>query len=196
MSAQAARIDRGREAKPNGWWGMAVFVATEATLFGAFVGTYFYLRFKSPVWPQGGLPEPKVVVPLVMAGVLLSSSIPMQLASHATGAGRLAATRAWLLLALVVQAGYFAYEVHDFADQLQVFDLTVNAYSSIHYTLLGAAHAHVALGLLLDVWLLAKLAMGLTRYRVHATQAIALYWHVVNVITLVVTLTLVSAAIG
>ena len=182
--------------RPTAWWGMLMFVATEATLFGAFVGTYFYLRFKSPVWPQGGLPEPKVVVPLVMAGVLLSSSIPMQLASNAAGAGRLAATRAWLLLALVVQAGYFAYEVHDFADQLQVFDLTVNAYSSIHYTLLGAAHAHVALGLLFDLWLLGKLATGLTRYRVRATEAITLYWHAVNVITLVVTVTLVSAAIG
>jgi heme/copper-type cytochrome/quinol oxidase subunit 3 len=182
--------------RPTAWWGMLVFVATEATLFGAFVGTYFYLRFKSPVWPQGGLPEPKVVVPLVMAAVLLSSSIPMQLASSAAGTGRLAATRAWVLLALVVQAGYFAYEVHDFADQLQVFDITVNAYSSIHYTLLGAAHAHVALGLLFDLWLLSKFATGLTRYRVRATEAIALYWHAVNVITLVVTVTLVSAAIG
>jgi heme/copper-type cytochrome/quinol oxidase subunit 3 len=182
--------------RPTAWWGMLMLVATEATLFGAFVGTYFYLRFKSPVWPQGRLPEPKVVVPLVMAAVLLSSSIPMQLASSAAGTGRLAATRAWILLALVVQAGYFAYEVHDFADQLQVFDLTVNAYSSIHYTLLGAAHAHVALGLLFDLWLLSKLARGLTRYRVRATDAIALYWHAVNVITLVVTVTLVSAAIG
>jgi heme/copper-type cytochrome/quinol oxidase subunit 3 len=182
--------------RPTAWWGMLMFVATEATLFGAFVGTYCFLRFKSPAWPQGGLPEPTVVVPLVMAGVLLSSSIPMQLASNAAGAGRLAATRAWILLALVVQAGYFAYEVHDFADQLQVFDITVNAYSSIHYTLLGAAHAHVALGLLFDLWLLAKLVTGLTRYRVRATEAIALYWHAVNVITLVVTLTLVSAAIG
>lgn len=182
--------------RPTAWWGMLIFVASEATLFGAFVGTYFYLRFKSPVWPQGGLPEPKVVVPLVMADVLLSSSIPMQLASNAARAGRLAATRGWILLALVVQAGYLAYEVHDFADGLQVFDVSRNAYSSIYYTLLGADHGHVALGLLFSLWLLAKLATGLTRYRVHATQAIALYWHVVNVITLVVTLTLVSAAIG
>lgn len=182
--------------RPTAWWGMLIFVATEATLFGAFVGTYFYLRFKSPAWPPDGLPDPKVVVPLVMAGVLLTSSIPMQLASDAAGAGRVAATRAWILLALVIQAGYFAYGVHDFSDQLQVFDITRNAYSSIHYTLLGADHAHVALGLLFNLWLLAKLATGLTRYRVRATQAIALYWHAVNVITLVVTVTLASAAIG
>jgi cytochrome c oxidase subunit 3 len=182
--------------RPTAWWGMLIFVASEATLFGAFIGTYFYLRFKSPAWPPDGLPEPKVVVPLVMTAVLLSTSIPMQLASSAAQAGRLAATRAWILLALVVQAGYFAYQVHDFADQLRVFDISHNAYSSIYYTLLGADHAHVALGLLFNLWLLWKLARGLTRYRVHATQAIALYWHAVNVLTLVVTLTLLSGAIG
>jgi cytochrome c oxidase subunit III len=182
--------------RPTGWWGMLILVASEATLFGAFIGTYFYLRFKSPAWPPDGLPEPKVVVPLVMTAVLLSTSIPMQLASSAAQAGRLAATRAWILLALVVQAGYFAYQVHDFADQLRVFDISHNAYSSIYYTLLGADHAHVALGLLFNLWLLWKLARGLTRYRVHATLAIALYWHAVNVLTLVVTLTLLSGAIG
>jgi cytochrome c oxidase subunit 3 len=182
--------------RPTAWWGMLIFVASEATLFGAFIGTYFYLRFKSPAWPPDGLPEPKVVVPLVMTAVLLSTSIPMQLASSAAQAGRLAATRAWILLALVMQAGYFAYQVHDFADQLRVFDISHNAYSSIYYTLLGADHAHVALGLLFNLWLLWKLARGLTRYRVHATQAIALYWHAVNVLTLVVTLTLLSGAIG
>ena len=181
--------------RPTAWWGMLILVASEATLFGAFIGTYFYLRFKSPAWPPDGLPEPKVVVPLIMTGVLLSTSIPMQLASNAARAGIVAATRAWILLALVVQAGYFAYEVHDFADQLRVFDITHNAYSSIYYTLLGADHAHVALGLLLDLWLLWKLTGGLTRYRVQATQAIAFYWHAINVLTLVVTLTLLSAAI-
>jgi len=182
--------------RPTAWWGMLIFVASEATLFGAFVGTYFYLRFKNPAWPPDGLPEPKVVVPLVMTAVLLSTSIPMQLASSAAQAGRLAATRSWILLALVVQAGYFAYQVHDFADQLRDFDISHNAYSSIYYTLLGADHAHVALGLLFNLWLLWKLARGLTRYRVHATQAIVLYWHAVNVLTLVVTLTLLSGAIG
>jgi cytochrome c oxidase subunit III len=182
--------------RPTAWWGMLILVASEATLFGAFIGTYFYLRFKNPAWPPDGLPEPKVVVPLIMTGVLLSTSIPVQLASNAARAGRLAATRAWILLALVVQAGYFAYEVHDFDDQLRVFDITHNAYSSIYYTLLGADHAHVALGLLFNLWLLWKLAGGLTRYRVHATQAIAFYWHAINALTLVVTLTLLSAAIG
>jgi heme/copper-type cytochrome/quinol oxidase subunit 3 len=184
-----------RLGRPAAWWGMMIFVASEATLFGAFVGTYFYLRFKSPAWPPDGIPEPKVVVPLILVACLVATSVPMQLASQAAQAGRLAATRLLILAALVVQCGYLAYEVHDFRDQLQAFDISRDAYSSIYYTLLGADHAHVFVGVLFNLWLLWKLAHGFTTYRVNAVQAVAWYWHAVNVITVVVLLTLLSARI-
>jgi heme/copper-type cytochrome/quinol oxidase subunit 3 len=174
---------------------MLILIASEATLFGAFIGTYYYLRFKSTAWPPDGIPEPKVLVPLILVGCLLVTSVPMQLAWQSARAGRLAAARALILLALTVQAGYFAYEVHDFADQLGRFQVSRDAYSSIYYTLLGADHAHVFLGLLLDVWLLWKLARGLTTYRVNAAQAIAWYWHAVNLLTLVVIGTILSASV-
>ena len=194
MSGYSAAVER--PSKPSAWWGMVMLIASEATLFGAFIGTYFYFRFRAPQWPPDGIPEPRVVVPLILLAVLLAGSVPMHLASQAASAGRVGAARLFVLAALVLQAGYFAWAVHDFSDQLQTFDVTRDAYSSIYYVLLGAAHAHVALGILFDLWLLGKLARGLTMYRVHATQAIAFYWHAVNVITLVVTLTLLSAAIG
>lgn len=194
MSGYSATVER--PSKPAAWWGMVILIASEATLFGAFIGTYWYLRFRAPQWPPAGIPEPRVVVPLILLAVLLAGSIPMHLASQAAQARRLAATRLFVLAALLLQAGYFAWAVHDFSDQLQTFDITLNAYSSIYYVLLGAALAHVALGILFDLWLLGKLVRGLTTYRVHATQAIALYWHAVNVIALLVTLTLLSAAIG
>jgi cytochrome c oxidase subunit III len=188
-----SRALRARLGPPAAWWGMLILIASEGMLFAAFIATYYYLRFTSPEWPQGGLPAPKVLVPLILVGCLVATSVPMQLASLAARAGRLAATRLFLLGALLVQAGYFAYEVHDFQDQLRKFDIGRNAYSSIYYTLLGADHAHVALGILFDLWLLGKLATGLTTYRANATQAIAWYWHAVNLITLVVIGTLLSA---
>ena len=192
MSAYAERP--ARAGRPAAWWGMVMLIASEATLFGAFVGTYYYLRFTSRSWPPDGLPKPQLVVPLVMVAVLASASAPMQLASAAARAGRLAATRLFLVAALIVQAGYFAYEANDMGDQLRHrFAISRDAYSSIYYVLLGADHAHVFLGLLFDLWLLWKLARGLTRYRVNATQAIAWYWHAVNVLTLVVIGTLLSA---
>ena len=196
MSEGAAAVPRAaptRRSPPAGWWGMVILIASEATLFAVFVAAYFYLRFTSPEWPQGGLPEPKALVPLILVACLAATSIPMQLASRAARAGRVAATRLFVASALVVQAGYLAYSIHDFGDQLEVFGIGRNGYSSIYYTLLGADHAHVAVGILFNLWLLGKLVTGLTTYRANGAQAIAWYWHAVNTITLVVILTLLSA---
>jgi cytochrome c oxidase subunit 3 len=179
--------------RPAAWWGMVILVASEATLFGSFIGSYYFLRFHTAAWPPGGIPEPAFVVPLILLACLVATSIPMHFAAKAAQAGRLRATCVLVSIVLLVQAGYFAYEVHDFADQLHRFDITRNAYSSIYYTLLGADHAHVLIGALFNLWLLGKLARGFTRYRVNAVLAITFYVHAVNVLTIVVFGTLLSA---
>ena len=184
-----------RRSPSKAWWGMAMFVASESALFAMMIGSYFLLRFKNLHWPPHGIPEPKVVVPLVLLGVILATSAPMYLAVAAGRAGQLGRARAFLLLALVVQSGYFAMQVHEYADDLSRFQPSEHAYASIYYTLLGADHAHVALGLLFDVWLLTKLIGGFTGYRLKALSAIAFYWYAVSVITLAVTLTILSAAV-
>lgn len=184
-----------RPGPSKAWWGMAMFVASESALFAMMIGSYFYLRFKNLHWPPQGIPEPKVVVPLVLLGVLLTTSAVMQLAVTAGRAGRLGRTRALLLLALVVQAGYFAMQVHEYAGDLTRFQPADHAYASIYYTLLGADHAHVAVGILFNLWLLAKLLRGFTGYRLRALTAIAFYWHAVNAITVAVTLTVLSATL-
>jgi heme/copper-type cytochrome/quinol oxidase subunit 3 len=182
-------------SRPAGWWGMMMLVAAESTLFGCFIGTYFFLRFTTPAWPPAGVPSPSVAVPLALAFVLASTSVPMTLALRAARAANLARARLSILVALVIQAGYFAYEVHDFGWQLRRFTPQTDAYGSIYFTMLGADHAHVAVGLLLDAWLLLKLARGLTRYRLVATWAITVYWYAVSLITLAVVGTLLSARV-
>jgi heme/copper-type cytochrome/quinol oxidase subunit 3 len=185
-------VEPRRVARPNGWWGMAVFVATEATLFGTLVGTYFYLRFRTPHWPPPGVPEPKVVVPLVLTGVLVLTSIPMQLAFASARRGRLSGARVALLVALIVQSGYLAMQIHLFMDDLHTFSPNATAYASIYFTLLGAHHLHVLVGILLNAWLLLRFLGGLTNYRLVALQATTFYWHFINALAIVVTLTQVS----
>ncbi len=174
-------------------WGMAMLVASEGTLLVGLIASYYYLRFSTATWPPRSDPRPEVVIPLVLVGVLATTSLPLQLAAFAARAGRLAATRLCLLWALVIQVGYLVYEVHDFARQVHHDPISTDAYSSIYFTLLGADHAHVAVGILLTVWLLWKLARGLTMYRLNAVQVVAFYWHAVNLLTLVITGVLLSA---
>jgi cytochrome c oxidase subunit III len=194
-AADVAAVARARRGPSAAWWGMAMFVATEATLFAVMIASYFYLRFKNLQWPPQGIPEPKLALPLGMLALLVATSVPVQLASRAGRAGRLPAVRTFLLLAFVGQAAYLGVSIHEYADDLQRFTPHTHAYGSIYFTLLGADHAHVGLGLLLSLWLLAKLARGMTLYRFNALQAISFYWHAVNVLTVVVTLTVLSPAL-
>jgi heme/copper-type cytochrome/quinol oxidase subunit 3 len=174
-------------------WGMAMFIASEATLLLGMIASYYYLRFTTPKWPPPPDPRPEVVIPLILVGVLATTSIPMQLAAYAARRGRLLATRLFLLWALTIQIGYLVYEAHDYLRQVHHDPIQTDAYSSIYFTLLGADHGHVAIGILLVLWLLWKLLRGLTMYRLNAVQAIAFYWHIVNVLTLVITGVLLSA---
>jgi heme/copper-type cytochrome/quinol oxidase subunit 3 len=184
-----------RTGPPTAFWGMLMLIASEGVLFGAMIGTFFYLRFNHRAWPLPGDPRPAVVVPLILVACLTVSGVLMHLAWRAVRVGRLGATRLLLVTALVIQTGYFAYEVHDFADELRRLPISRDAYSSIHFTLLGADHAHVFVGLLLNLWLLGKLARGLTTYRANAVHAITWYWIFVVVLTWVVIGTLLSAAV-
>jgi heme/copper-type cytochrome/quinol oxidase subunit 3 len=174
---------------------MALFVATEATLFGTLIGSYFYLRFNYVHWPPPGVPVPGVALPLILTAVLVATALPIQAAVDAAHDARRA--RAWWLiaLALLVQTGYFAMQVHLLAGDIPKVDPQASSYGSIYVTLVGAAHAHVFIGLLLDLWLLARLATGLTNYRLVGLRVIAFYWYFVYAVSVAVVLTQISPAL-
>jgi cytochrome c oxidase subunit III len=182
-------------ALPNGWWGAAAFVATEASLFGALLATYFYLRFQAPAWPPPGIESPDVALPLALTGALVLTTGPMFVAARAAVAGRLRAAWTALAIAGAVQAGYLAVQIVLFADDVAKLSPRDSAYASIYLTLLAVHHAHVLLGILMVAWLLARLLWGLTSYRVTGVRAVALYWYFVAAVGVLVTLTQVSPSL-
>ncbi len=184
-----------RVAKPNGWWGMAVFVATEATLFGTLIGSYYDLRFNAAHWPPPGVPDPKVTLPLILLAVLVSTSVPVQLASNLARARRIRGAQLALLCALALQSVYFALQIHLYVDDLHRFTPQGSAYGSIYFTLVGAHHAHVVVGILLEAWFLLRLLGGVTSYRAVGLQATAFYWHAVNVLAVAVTIVQLSPSL-
>src|SRR5262249_49242185 len=115
-------------AKPNGWWGMAAFVTTEATLFGVLFGTYIYLRFRAVRWPPPGSPDPKAALPLVLAVVLAATIVPMALAARAAQRGLARRASLLILVALVVQCAYFGVALHEFSHDLDRFTPQSGAY--------------------------------------------------------------------
>jgi heme/copper-type cytochrome/quinol oxidase subunit 3 len=188
MTAAASR----RAARPSGWYGMLILVATEASLFGTLMASYVYLRFQTKTWPPRGVPMPAVTAPVVLALVLVASAVPMAFAARAAGRGARKAALVGIAVALVVQAVYLGFQFHLYADDLDRFRPSANGYASIYFTLLAIHHIHVAVGILLDLFLLARLSRRLTTYRRTAVSAIAFYWYFVAVVGLFVTATITS----
>jgi heme/copper-type cytochrome/quinol oxidase subunit 3 len=178
----------------SGILGVLVFAATEATLFGTLIATYFYLRLNADAWPPQGVEAPALARPVALTAALVLTTAPLLLAAAAAARGRRA--RAWLLVlgATVVQAGYLAWQIVLYFDDLSKFAPDETTYGSIYFTLLGTHHIHVAIGLLLDLWVLARVAAGLTSYRVTTVRVVAIYWVLVNAVAVLVTATQVSAA--
>ena len=185
----AARVAQQRRAAPSGWWGMILLIATEFTLFGSLIASYFYLRFQSSAWPPAGIDSPSVTLPLVFTGMLVLTCAPMLGAVRTARAGRRGAAWGLVAVALAVQGAYLGLQIHLFVHDFNNFNPTQTAYGSIYFALLGTHHAHVAVGLLLDLWLLGALAFGLTNYRMIAIRVIALYWYFVAFMAVLVVFT-------
>jgi heme/copper-type cytochrome/quinol oxidase subunit 3 len=180
---------------PSGWWGMALFIAAEATLFGTLFATYFYFRFNTAHWPPPGVPEPKVALPLILTGVLVASTVPVFLGSRAARGGNVRAAWLFFFVALLIQGGYLGVQVHEFTSDLAKFSPQDTAYASIYFTMLGVHHVHVALGMLLELWVLGKLLGGLTSYRLTGVRVTAFYWYFVSAAAIAVVLTQVYPAL-
>jgi cytochrome c oxidase subunit III len=195
-TAAAARVGPVRRSQPVGIWGMALFLCAETMLFAGLISSYFYLDFRAHRWPPAGVAHPQVLDPSILTGVLVATSVPIALAARRARAGELWGTISMIVLAAFVQCGYLAYQVHQFVGELHTLHPQSSAYASAYFALLGLHHAHVLLGILLEGGLLFWLCVsGLSDYRVTGVRALALYWHVINVIAIAVLFTEISPSL-
>jgi heme/copper-type cytochrome/quinol oxidase subunit 3 len=185
-----------RQSAPSGVWGMALFLCAEVALFGTIIGSYFYLESVDKSWPPHGVEKPEVLLPVLATSYLLLTLVPMHLAARASRRRRRGRTIAAIATALIGQGGYLAWQIVLFADDLHKFSPRQTAYGSIYFTMLAVHHAHVLLGLGLDVALIWQLlAKGLTRYWLIAVRNLALYWYVVGALAICVLFTQISPSL-
>lgn len=174
-----------RSSRPSAWWGMAVLITTEATIFAILVATYLFLRASSPAWPPAGIEPPDLTLALPFSFVLWGSSIPLVVAERAVERDRPGVVRAGLLLSSVMGLAFLAATCKDFADL--TYGWRDNAYASAFYTLVGLHTAHVAIGVAMNVVVQSKAWLGRITPDRHLTlTTFAMYWHFVDAVWLVV----------
>lgn len=166
-------------------WGMIILLLTEATLFGALFSAYFYLRFNNSQWPLGKIEPPELLLPGIMTGALILSSVFMALAESAARKSRQGQLRLMLAIAWLLSAAFLVMQGFEYSGE--TFTPQTNAYGSIFFMITGLHGTHVLVGLLIALYTQVRAWLGhFNERRSVAVSNTALYWHFVDGIWLIV----------
>jgi heme/copper-type cytochrome/quinol oxidase subunit 3 len=174
-----------------GFWGMSLFISTEATLFAMLVGSYLYLGTANAGWPPPGIERPKLILPPIMTGVLLLSSATMFWAERGIKRGDKMRLRIGLAITILLGLGFLFIQSLEYSDKLQKMKPWEHAYAAIFYTITSFHALHVITGLLLLTYGLVRALRGHFDETHHlAVKNVGLYWHFVDSVWIVIFLVL------
>jgi cytochrome c oxidase subunit 3 len=122
------------------WWGTLGMIVVEGMVFALTIMSYFYLRSRSPEWPQGALP-PGLLWGTVNVLLMLASGVPNWWTKRA--AERMDLRRVRIGMAVCVAFGLLslAVRVGEFATLNVRWD--TSAYGSVAWMLLGLHTTHL-----------------------------------------------------
>jgi heme/copper-type cytochrome/quinol oxidase subunit 3 len=172
----------------NGWWGMVLFVATEATLFTVLLASYFYIRFKtSSGWPPAGIADPKLLRAIVMTALLTASGFVMYAAETSIRRGKPRALVLGLSATFLLGLAFLGIQIWETVEVAKEFTPRTNTYGSLVFTITGAHTAHLVVGLLLVAWVQVRAWFSAYTPKRHlGVQMAAMYWYFLVVVQIAI----------
>lgn len=169
------------EPRLFGFW---IFLMSDLIIFGILFATYVSMRGAT-----AGGPGPQELFSLSSVGVqtalLLASSMTYGFASLSLkyGEGRRGVVL-WMLLTLLLGAGFLGFEVADFYHSAQLGGVPMRSgWLSAYYALVGLHGLHITMGLVwMTVMLLQVGVLGLNQTVKSRLLALGLYWHFLDLI--------------
>ena len=156
---------------------------------------YFLWNGYAPAWPTNGPAAigghfdtmPAWGVPLLNTLILLSSGVTVTIAHHALRAGNRMQLLIWLAATIVLGALFLNFQAHEYIEAYTGLNLTLGSgiYGSTFFMLTGFHGLHVTLGaIMLTIIWLRCLKGHFNRDHHFAFEAVAWYWHFVDVVWL------------
>jgi cytochrome c oxidase subunit 3/cytochrome o ubiquinol oxidase subunit 3 len=170
----------------RGTVGMVSLIIAEAAIFTIFVVAYLYYVGKSL---SGPTPRQVLETPIFFTICLLSSSLTIHLASKALEQGARRVFLSFWLFTLVLGGLFLFGTGREWQRLIAEHGLTIstNLFGTTYYSLVGLHAFHVTVGLvLMTVVALFALAGRVARERAPQVGVLALYWHFVDGVWIVV----------
>ncbi|MGA3130278.1 MAG: cytochrome c oxidase subunit 3 [Terracidiphilus sp.] len=165
--------------------GMFALIIGESAIFTIFVVAYIYYIGRSTYGPGPQILE----IPIFNSICLISSSLTIVLAEHAIKHGRLRAFAAWWALTMLLGLEFLAGTAMEWRRLIFEDHLTIrtNLFGTTFYSLVGLHATHVIVGMTGLSLVMLFTVLGRVEQR-HAAriQVLALYWHFVDAVWVVV----------
>ena len=126
-------------------------------------------------------------VPLVNTLILLSSGVTITIAHHALRAGNRTQLLIWLAATIILGAMFLNFQAHEYLEAYTTMNLTLGSgvYGSTFFMLTGFHGLHVTLGAIMLTVIWFRCFKGhFTKDHHFAFEAVAWYWHFVDVVWL------------
>jgi len=166
--------------------GMLSLIVAESAIFTIFVAAYIFYLGKSL---DGPTPKEILAVPIFATICLLSSSLTMHFALAALRQGKIAFFNSLWILTFVLGAAFIGWTAREWHELIyeRGFTIRTNLFGTTFYSLVGLHGSHVVAGLIvLAVVAVFGLAGKLRSDHHERCEVIALYWHFVDVVWVVV----------
>jgi cytochrome c oxidase subunit 3 len=164
--------------------GMWLFVVSDALTFATLLVCYTYLRLGSANWPKPFELSPSILFASLMTLVLLTSSLTMVAAVHATDKGRsfrwLAATMALGALFVALHLGEWRHLIQDVGVTPWTNPWGEPLFGAVFFSVTGLHMLHVTAGVIYLGIVAAGLRAG--RFERDDVEVAGLYWHFVDLV--------------
>ncbi|MFB6138003.1 MAG: cbb3-type cytochrome c oxidase subunit I [Halobacteriaceae archaeon] len=170
--------------------GMWFFLASDVVLFGGFIGSYIFVRVASG-WQAWELVPGDPLPGLVNTYILLTSSFAVVLAMDAAEKESRRGVVASLLMTLFLGLGFLANKgvewnhlYHEAHAESFLALLSHGIEESTYFLTTGLHGAHVIVGLIITLYLVARAARGAYLGDNRPLEYFGLYWHFVDIVWL------------
>jgi cytochrome c oxidase subunit 3 len=196
VTAPAAQFESLERQHATARLGMWVFLSSELLLFAGLLALYAAYRFAYPAEFHAASLHANLAIGTVNTYILLTSSLTMALAIHATRHGRRARTVALLAITIALGLTFDVLKGIEYAEHLSVGIAPGHYYAfaplpahgavlyfTLYYLLTGLHALHVTAGVCLLGWLAVRARRGDFTPASHiALELGGLYWHLVDLV--------------
>jgi cytochrome c oxidase subunit 3/cytochrome o ubiquinol oxidase subunit 3 len=166
--------------------GMYCLIIGETAIFAMFVIAYVFYTGKSAYGPQ---PKDVLELPIFSTIALLSSSMTIYLSEHAIAHGKVKKFSLWMGITILLGTIFLIATGQEWYTLIYKDGLTLqtNLFGTTFYSLVGLHASHVIIGLImLSILWIFSLTGHVTQQHSDRIQTLALYWHFVDAVWVVV----------